>query len=206
MKNKCEVLSEEQCDTLQELINVAYGSATSAISEILGSYATLSIPFIQLLNSDGLKKYLHQKINANKIHYVCTQITNGQIAGENIFMIDEKSASNLSKKFNLGIEDSDEELFDILLEITNILSSSTLSQFAQTLDATISFSPPTVNKLKDLEEFEDNVVLEYHKVIIISTLLNFEDEKINAELIILTTDDSVDFIKERLQLILENYA
>ena len=45
-------LTEDEKDCLQELMNVAYGSATAAITEILDAFAKLSIPKIQIINSN----------------------------------------------------------------------------------------------------------------------------------------------------------
>ena len=43
----------------------------------------------------------------------------------------------------------------------------------------------------------------YEKVIIISTQLRFEDLNINAELLIFTTDNSILYIKEKINKILD---
>ena len=49
-------LTEDEKDCLQELMNVAYGSATAAITEILNAFANLSIPKIQIIDSNDLKE------------------------------------------------------------------------------------------------------------------------------------------------------
>ena len=51
-------LTEDEKDCLQELMNVAYGSAAAAITEILNAFANLSIPKIQIIDSSELKPYL----------------------------------------------------------------------------------------------------------------------------------------------------
>jgi chemotaxis protein CheC len=42
-------------------------------------------------------------------------------------------------------------------------------------------------------------------VIIISTVLNFENQNISGELLILTTNETIEYIKELLNKILEEY-
>ena len=59
------------------------------------------------------------------------QQINGSLNGENMFVIDKVSATNMANKFSLTndvIEEDD--IQDITLEITNILSSSTISKLA----------------------------------------------------------------------------
>ena len=88
-------LSEDEKDCLQELMNVAYGNATAAITEILDAYAKLSIPKIQIINSSELKAHLSRELNLDVEHLVSLQQINGTISGENMFVIDKQSAKNL---------------------------------------------------------------------------------------------------------------
>ena len=62
-------LTEDEKDCLQELMNVAYGSATAAISEILDAFAKLSIPKIQIINASDLKNYLSDELKLNEENF-----------------------------------------------------------------------------------------------------------------------------------------
>ena len=86
------VLTEDEKDCLQELMNVAYGSATAAITEILNAFAKLSIPKIQIINANDLKAYLSKELNLDVEHLVSLQQINGTLCGENMFVIDKQSA------------------------------------------------------------------------------------------------------------------
>lgn len=197
-------LSEDEKDCLQELMNVAYGSATAAISEILDAFATLSIPNIKIINADELNDYLSAELDLDVEHIVSLQQVNGTVSGENMFVIDKESAKNIAYKF--GIEEdevNDEEIADVVLEITNILSSSTISKLAEDIDTNVSFSAPTIKKLTSVDQLKNLFISKYQKVITISTELKFEDLDIHAELFIFTTDNSILYIKEKLNKILD---
>ena len=197
-------LTEDEKDCLQELMNVAYGSATAAISEILDAFAKLSIPKIKIINASDLKTYLSDELKLNEDHLVSLQQINGILSGENMFVIDKQSAKNISHKF--GLEDdeiNDEEIYDIVLEITNILSSSTIGKLAEDIEASVSFSAPAIINLTSVNQLNNLFINKYEKVIIISTQLRFEDLNINAELLIFTTDNSILYIKEKLNKILD---
>ncbi|MDD2895978.1 MAG: chemotaxis protein CheX [Aliarcobacter sp.] len=201
---KSITLTEDERDCLQELMNVAYGSATAAITEILDAFAQLSIPKIQIINADELKSYLSNELNLDVEHLVSFQQINGTLCGENMFVIDKQSAKNIAYKF--GLEDhevNDEEIADVILEITNILSSSTISKLAEDIDTNVSFSAPTIKTITSMNQLNNLFISKYEKVIIISTQLRFEDLNINAELFILTTDNSILYIKEKLNKILD---
>ena len=193
------VLTEDEKDCLQELMNVAYGSATAAITEILDAFAKLSIPKIQIINANDLKAYLSKELNLDVEHLVSLQQINGTLCGENMFVIDKQSAKNIAYKFGLDENEvNDEEIADVVLEITNILSSSTISQLAEDMETNVSFSAPTVKTITSIDELKNLFISKYEKVIIISTQLIFEDLDINAELFIFTTDNSILYIKEPL--------
>lgn len=199
-------LTEDEKDCLQELMNIAYGSATAAITEILDTYAKLSIPKIQIINSNELDIYLNNELNLEMEHFISSQQINGVFSGENMFVIDKISAYNIAKKFDIKEEElNDDEASDIILEITNILSSSIISKLAENMDTNVSFSPPNIKKIASLNELNNLYLTKYEKVIIISTQLKFEDLNVNAELLILTTDNSILFIKEKLNKILEDF-
>ena len=197
-------LTDDEKDCLQELMNMAYGSATAAITEILDAFAKLSIPKIQIINAEELKPYLSDELNFNEEHLVALQQINGTLNGENMFLIDKKSATNMAQKFGLTQDEiNEDEICDITLEITNILSSSTISKLAEDIETCVSFSAPSIKIIKSIDELNNIFINKYQKVIIISTKLEFVDLNINGELFILTTDDSILFIKEKLNKILD---
>ena len=197
-------LTEDEKDCLQELMNVAYGSATAAITEILDAFAKLSIPKIKIINSDELTEYLANELNLEVDHLISLQQINGTLSGENMFVIDKESAINIAYKFGLTEDEiNDEELLDIVLEITNVLSSSTISKLAEDIDTNVSFSAPSIKILKSTDRINSLIIPKYEKVIIISTELRFEDLNIRAELFILTSDNSILYIKEKINKILD---
>jgi len=199
-------LNEDQQDCLQELMNIAYGSATAAISSILDAFATLSVPKISIIDTKNLKTHLLENIEVENSHYISSQTINGKIAGECLFVIGEKSSRNLAREFGFENEEiSQNELCDIILEITNILSSATISKLADEMATNVSFSPPHIHILNSIENFDNQYLEKYQKVIVIKTQLNFEHQNINAELLILTTDDSIVFVRDMLDKILEEF-
>ncbi len=124
-------LTEDQQDCLQELMNIAYGSATAAISSILDAFATLSVPQISVIDTHSLKSHLLDNIKVENSHFISSQTLNGKIAGECLFVIGEQSSINMAKEFGFENDEiTQNELCDVILEITNILSSATISKLA----------------------------------------------------------------------------
>ncbi len=190
-------LTEDEKDVLQELMNVAYGNATSVVADMLDAFASLSIPNIQVISIDELLNTF-SKLKSNS-YFFSTQAFNGEFNGESAFFINEESAKNLSK--HLELEDA-EDLDDAILELTNVLTSSLTTKLAQEMDTEVSFSLPNIYKVPLEEMGEVRTFQRYSQVIVIDTELNFKDQKINGQIFILTKDESIKWLKAKLNTIL----
>ncbi len=193
------VLTEDEKDVLQELINISYGSATAVIAEMLDAFASLSIPKIEIICTKEL--IARSKKLKMSSYFFSSQAFIGDFSGECAFFIDEKSANNLAK--HLELEDK-EDLDDAILELTNVLTSSLITKLAQEVDAQVTYAPPNIFKFHLSEIGETSAIKNNSQVITIQTQLNFKDQKIHGEIFILTKDGSIQWLKKQLNNILES--
>jgi len=191
-------LTEDEQDVLQELMNVAYGNATAVVAEMLDAFASLSIPNIKVMETSELLKQF-QSLKGES-YFFSTQAFAGEFSGESAFFIDNESAQNLSTHLEL---ESEEDLDDAILELTNVLTSSLTTRLAQEMQTEVRFSLPKISKIPLNEMEENQTFAKYSQVIVIDTQLNFEDQKINGEIFILTKDGSIEWLKNQLNTILE---
>jgi len=192
------VLTEDEQDVLQELINVAYGNATAVVAEMLDAFATLSIPKINIMKTEELLEEFYHKKDSS--YFFSTQAFIGDFSGETAFFLDEESASNLAKHLELESED---DVDDAILELTNILTSSLTTRLVEEMDTQVSFALPSISKVPLNEIDKVKTFKQYSQVIVIETELNFQDQKINGEIFILTKDGSIEWLKQQLNKILE---
>ena len=135
-----------------------------------------------------------------------SQLIDGKLSGENLFIISEEALKNLALEFDLEEDELNEnELKDVVLEITNIISSSTSGKLAELMNTDILFSPPDVKKIVTIDNLDNHYEIEYQHVIIISTLIHFEEQNISGKLIMMLNDDSMNFLKESLDRIMDEY-
>ena len=191
-------LTEDERDVLQELMNVAYGNATAVVADMLDAFASLSIPNISVMETHKLLETFHTLKNTS--YFFSTQAFSGEFSGESAFFINKESAENLAKHLEL---ESPEDLDDAILELTNVLTSSLTTKLAEEMDTAVSFSLPSIsqvplNEISNVETFK-----QYSQVIVIDTDLNFEDQQINGKIFILTKDESIQWLKTKLNTILE---
>lgn len=197
-------LNEDERDCLQELMNISFGFATAAISKIIDRFATLGIPDIKTMTAIELKNHLLKKFTQHDSFYISSQLVNGDISGENLFIIDNASSVNLAKELEIEADDVENEIKDIVLEITNILSSVTLSKLAELVNATISFSSPSIHYLNSIKDFDNHFECNYENIIVISTKFEFEKQFIEGELVIMTKRESALVLKKALNVILDD--
>ena len=192
-------LTEDEQDVLQELMNVAYGNATAVVAEMLDAFASLSIPNIKVMSTGELLEQF-QSLKGSS-YFFSTQAFVGEFSGESAFFIDNESAQNLSTHLEL---ESAEDLDDAILELTNVLTSSLTTRLAEEMNTEVRFSLPSISKIPLNEISNNSTFQQYSQVIVIDTQLNFQDQKINGEIFILTKDGSIAWLKNQLNNILED--
>lgn len=200
------MITEEIKEALCELINIAFGSATSAIATLFDNFATLHVPGIKLIPVDQIETYILKK-NKSRPLYITTQQFKGTFEGEIIFAIDTKSAQNMQALICEveGTEedaDDDSETQQSILEISNILGSSCIGKLAELLDSDVAFAPPAI-------DFNSQILIgldktQYTQVIIIDTILDFKETKISGNLFILFNNEMFEWLKESLKTFLED--
>lgn len=191
-------LTEDERDVLQELMNVAYGNATAVVADMLDAFASLSIPNITVMQTNKLITTFTSL--STESYFFATQAFNGEFSGESAFFIDQTSANNLAKHLEL---ESVDDLDDAILELTNVLTSSLTTKLSQEMQTEVSFSLPSISKIPLQEIGETQTFQQYSQVIVIDTELNFQDQKIHGKIFILTKDESIQWLKTKLNSILE---
>lgn len=189
------VFNEDQLDALREFMNVSIGAATASLADLLDAFGTMHIPKIEICNSQELASKIEASIDANSMYYTTKQLFTGKFGGECIFLIREDSATNLGRHLYSIVTPSSEEIDDAVIELTNILTSTIVSRLTQELGTQVQFFVPYLH-LSDAHSIVDEAdISEYSKIIIISTILDFQDQQINGNIYILTKDEAIESLK-----------
>jgi chemotaxis protein CheC len=123
--------------------------------------------------------------------------------GEFIFVLTEESAQNLGNHLYDVDTPTDADIYDAVIELTNILSATMISRLTEELKVKVQFFVPSTqivkgNNLLYLEETE-----EYSQIIIISTQMEFQHQKVNGHIFILTKDAMIQSLKDLIDQKLE---
>ncbi|MBC8555147.1 MAG: chemotaxis protein CheX [Candidatus Brocadiales bacterium] len=153
--------TEDQLDTLREVVNIGIGKAASIFNGMLDSHVELEVPSIIMFDPENPGKDLAD-VNHNDLSSVQLDF-HGPFSGSSALVFPSESVEKLVTA--LTGEEPDSEGFDqaasgTLYEIGNILINAVMGSIANLLAAQIDFSPPIYKegkftdliKLKDSEE------------------------------------------------------
>lgn len=195
--------SSDHLDVLKELMNIAMGNATANIDDLLQAFGTMHIPHLQISDVDGLKNYIKMTISSEDEYYVTKQLFGGKIGGEFIFLVNKESAINLGNYLYDTVKVSDADIMDAVIELTNILSSTTIGRLTDELNTKVQFFAPYTEVVSGDPLISEEETLNYHKIIIISTVLEFQKHKISGQIFILSRDEMIISLRELIDQKLE---
>jgi chemotaxis protein CheC len=139
-------LNSVQHDALTELINIGYGRAAGALSELTGYRVSLEVPQINMLRIEEVSAQLAALIHGDVASV--NQVFSGPLSGNALLMLDDKAARALSGLLSDSASQTD--VFDsgdreIITEVGNILLNACLGVFGNLLQVQVSFSVPRLN-------------------------------------------------------------
>lgn len=135
-------LTADQRDALQEIANIGMGQAGSSIARIWGEFVNLSIPRISHVDRASIPEMLSQLVGEETVNAV-RQAFHGHLRGEVIVVFSGGRGDQLAELMGYDDVDSVEEQ-ELLLDVANILVGACLGGVAETLEADIGFSAPSV--------------------------------------------------------------
>ncbi|HVW21698.1 MAG TPA: chemotaxis protein CheC [Opitutaceae bacterium] len=136
-------LTLDQQDALTELINIGYGRAAGALSELTGYRITLEVPQVTIHKIEAIGPMLEQVIEVDVASV--RQAFTGPIAGSAMLLLDEKAALTLSRLMvdeASASRDFDSNAKEIITEVGNILLNACLGVFGNLLHVQVDFQVP----------------------------------------------------------------
>ena len=139
-------LTQNQHEALTELINIGYGRAAAALSELTGRRINLEVPRVAVYPIDQIKRALHAVLSGEvaSVH----QVFSGPVSGNALLLLDHKAAILLnSLLLNTPLHPSRLEAAgrEALTEVGNIVLNACLGVFGNLLQVQVTFSVPRLD-------------------------------------------------------------
>jgi chemotaxis protein CheC len=197
--------SEVQIDALQEITNIAMGQAGASLAAIFDIFVNLSVPKIQILDSDQVATSVLEMVGEESKITAVRQAFFDSIRGEAIMIYNQNGCKDLADLMGYGAQIDEKQERELLLDVSNILVGACLCGIAEQLDAELSFSPPSVLGLKiDVEDILRTEDLKFRQALLIEVNFKLEQRGFTSHLIILMPEDSIDLVRSSVNRLIES--
>lgn len=196
-------LTLAQQDALTELINIGYGRAAGALSELTGYRIQLEVPNVAMHAIDEIAPMLAEVVDGEVASV--NQVFSGPIAGSALLLLDEKAALMLSRL--LSDERSSTREFDanareIVTEVGNILLNACLGVFGNLLHVHVSFAVPRLH-VETVQHVLESVTVDSEEKLryglMIHTQFHLRGSDVTGYLVIILGISSLDRLLRELE-------
>jgi chemotaxis protein CheC len=206
-----ELITAEETDILQEIMNIAFGRAAADLAEFIDIYVILSVPYIKLIQAVDLPQYINVEIKDFDKISVVEQNFWGKFKGTAFLVFPAGTGKKLITLLDGGDDSFESDpIYELeketFREVGNILIGACVGKIAELLGDVITYSPPRVV----IEESQEGVVPANlfdpkNLAIVLRTLFEFNDRDVSGYLFIITSNESFAWMKSALYKFLEQY-
>lgn len=187
-------LTTAQRDALVELLNIGFGRAGSALSQLTGQRVLLDVPQVSVHGIQELNETLHTVLGDEvaSVH----QIFSGPVAGDALLVLDHKAASMLKELLTdepplpLPLDATARE---VLTEVGNILLNACLGTFGNLLQVQVSFSVPHLN-LDTLHHLMQSIIVNrvgLNYALVVRAAFRLRDTEVSGYIVIVLSVTSL---------------
>lgn len=212
METEFPQITDEERDILQEIMNIAFGKAAADLAEVINIFVVLSVPYIRVLKASQLPDYLRDEIRDFSSISIVEQNFRGKFKGS-AFLVFPAGAGKglitmLGADHEANFETGSLEVLEkeTLMEVGNILIGACVGKMTELLGDVVTYSPPKVvveNEPRDI--LPKNLFDPEYTAIVMKTDFSFDERNVSGFLFLVTTHDSVAWIKQSLAEFLEQY-
>jgi len=191
-------------DAYQEIANVAMGRAGDLLARLLDVFVILPIPNVNMIEVSELRMALNEVADSDTLSAVCQGFIGAGIAGEALLMFNESSFTDIAELMKYKGEIDETAQLELLMDVANILLGACLTGIADQLDISFSQGHPMVIgrhvKVRDLLKYNAS---RWKRTLAIEIAYSIENRRINCDLLLLFTEDSLPSLNKQLAYALD---
>jgi len=205
------MITVEEADILQEIMNIAFGRAASDLAECIDIFVILSTPNIKLVRVHDLPEHLNHEIRESQKVSVVQQNFWGKFKGNAFLVFPTGTGKKIISLFAVQDEslESDmnyEVVKETFLEVGNILIGACVGKIAELLGDVATYSPPHVIVEQSLRDVVyDNLHDPENLAIILRTVFEFNEKNVSGYMFIITKQESFAWLKAALRKFVDQF-
>lgn len=206
-------LTPDELDILQEVVNIAFGKASSDLAKIVDVFVVMSVPQVKVLRESEIKDYLAGEVGANGASSIVEQHFWGRFKGAALLFFTPEAGVALTYLLNDGegqdVEDEIERSRESMMVAGGILAGACVGKIAECLDDMITYSPPCfadVSNIKTDAPDKKDLIANDRLTVAIKTPFCFDNDGINGFLMLIAAPEALGWLKESLNRFMERYG
>ena len=204
--------SEEEIAILQEIMNIAFGQSASDLAEVIDTHVVLAVPFITIMKVPDLPDYIKEHVKDYKKISIVEQKFWGKFKGDALLIFSSGSGKALINLLQSddrqGIESGPVDILEreTLMEVGNILIGACVGKLAELLHDVVTYTPPLVLVEKEYEEAISSGHYDPEKTaIVLKTDFTFESGNVSGFLFLVTSNESLKWLRDSLKIFIDQY-
>jgi chemotaxis protein CheC len=180
-------LTANQKEVLTELINIGYGRAAAALSELTGRRIVLEVPMVAVHPINHVRKALGEVLHGEvaSVH----QVFSGPVSGNALLLLEQEAAMLLN---SLLLNDGKPEermtadAREALTEVGNIVLNACLGVFGNLLQVQVTFAVPRLH-LESVDAVLQSISVrdrELQYALMVHTRFHVRDSEVSGLLVI----------------------
>lgn len=191
-------------DYLQEIGNVAMGRSSDLLARLLRVFVKQSIPTVAFIANSELHMAISAAQHSDTYSAVCQGFTGAGIAGEALLLFADASFREMAEMLHYDSLDGDAVNIEVLMDMSSILFGAFLKGIGDQLDLTLGLGHPTVlGQHRQITELLEHHSSREEQLLCIEISYALEDRDIQCDMLVLLTEDSVPFLEQRLEYLVD---
>jgi chemotaxis protein CheC len=204
--------SGEEIDVLQEVMNMAFGSAAADLAEAIDIHVVLSVPTIKVLPVAELVGHIRNEIKRYERISIVEQDFLAKFKGLALLILPSGLGRSLFAVLGEDMESSFESdpidalERETLMEIGNILVGACVSKVAELLGDVVIYSPPrVVVENFPYEAISEDLFDPGKLAITLQTVFHFNTQDISGFLFLVCNQESINWLRKALGEFLKQF-
>lgn len=197
-------ISVSLSDYLQEIANVAMGRSSDLLARLLRVFVKQPIPKVAFIANSELHMAISAANDSETYSAVCQGFTGAGIAGEALLLFADASFHEMAELLHYETFENESVNVEVLMDMSSILFGAFLNGIGDQLDLKLGLGHPSVlgqhRQITDLLEHQSS---RDEQLLCIEISYALEDRNIQCDMLVLLTEDSVPFLENRLQYLVD---
>ena len=191
-------------DYLQEIANVAMGRSSDLLARLLRVFVKQPIPRVEMIARSELSMAISAAQADSNYSAVCQGFTGAGVAGEALLLFADASFNDMAELLHYEDMDTESIQVEVLMDMSSILFGAFLKGIGDQLDLKLGLGHPTVlGQHRQIGDLLEHHSTRHEKLLCIEISYELEDREISCDMLVLLTEDSVPFLEQRLQYLVD---